>query len=290
MLQQAINAMMLGTTFVLVAVAFSLAIAVLNFVNFSIPGLFMLAAMLLWGVLDAGGSLWVAIPAALTVTVLASLAVELATYRWMQEADHLSPLVSSIAILILIENLVILIGGSDIQALSGLIGRGTLSIGGMNLGLYQLLGLGLAVCTVIGLSWGLTATAEGRRIRAIAENPTTARLLGIRVDRSVPVVFALTGLITGLAGILFALAYQQVHPFMGEEVAFKGISAMIVGGLGSIWGAVLGGFVVAVAEVAAITGLGSGYADLVVYGLLLLFLIVFPKGLLGGSAHGHEKF
>ncbi|MGE5148231.1 MAG: ABC transporter permease subunit, partial [Candidatus Eiseniibacteriota bacterium] len=105
----------------------------------------------------------------------------------------------------------------------------------------------------------------------------------------VPVVFVVSGLFTAFGGILFALTYQQVQPFMGEAVALKGISAMIVGGMGSIWGAVAGGLLIGIAEVLAVQLVGADFVDIVVYGLLLLILMVRPTGLFGAVALGKGK-
>ena len=98
----------------------------------------------------------------------------------------------------------------------------------------------------------------------------------------VPLVFVISGLFAALAGILFALNYRQVHPFMGEALGLKGISAMVVGGMGNIWGAIAGGLIIGLAEVLAIDAFGADVVDIVVYGLLLGILILRPTGLFGG--------
>jgi branched-chain amino acid transport system permease protein len=153
----------------------------------------------------------------------------------------------------------------------------------------QLLGLAVTIALVGVLSLVLRRTRVGRGLRAIAESPDTAIMLGVDIFKVVPVVFVISGLFTAFGGILFALNYQQVQPFMGEEVALKGISAMIVGGMGSIWGAVLGGLIIGVAEVASIQMVGADFVDIVVYGLLLLILMVRPTGLFGRAALAKGK-
>jgi len=136
----------------------------------------------------------------------------------------------------------------------------------------------------------LLKTQMGRALRAVAESATTAEILGIGVTRLVPAVFIIGGLFAALAGMLFALNYQQVHPYMGEEVALKGISAMVIGGMGNVWGAVLGGLLIGLAEVLSIHFLNADFVDFFVYGLLLVILFFKPTGLLGASKSVQEKF
>ena len=108
-------------------------------------------------------------------------------------------------------------------------------------------------------------------------------LPGVDINRIVPVVFLVSGLFAALAGVIFALNYRQVQPFMGEVVGLKGISAMIVGGMGNIWGAIAGGLIIGLVEVISIGYFGADFVDIAVYGLLLLILFIRPTGLLAGS-------
>jgi branched-chain amino acid transport system permease protein len=139
----------------------------------------------------------------------------------------------------------------------------------------------------IALIWGLALvqarTRFGRGLRTIAEDADTALILGVDINRIVWAVFVLGGLFAALGGAVFALNYRQVHPFMGEAVGLKGISAMIVGGMGNIWGAIAGGLIIGLVEVMAIGYLGADFVDIAVYGLLLLILFVRPTGLFTGA-------
>lgn len=279
---------MLGSVYVLVAVALTLSIGILNFLNFSIPGLFMLSGTLTWLLINNGIAWPIAILAALIVVCAVSLVVERFTYRWMKDSDPEVPLVSSLGFLILFENLMVVSIGSDQQAFPRIIADFNLRIGGLLLGGAQIISLVLSLVLVIMISWVLAKTQYGRRVRAIAENRETAALLGINIDRIVPIIFVVSGLLAAIGGILFAFNYLQVSPFMGGEIGLKGISAMIVGGMGSVWGAILGGLLIGVAEVLSIYLIGSDFVDIIVYGLLLIILIVRPQGLFG-RADQREK-
>jgi branched-chain amino acid transport system permease protein len=284
--QQLVNGLMLGSVYALVAVAFTFTMGVLKFLNFSIPGIFMIAGMVTWAMLKGGLSLAVAVPAALLLGAALSYAVERLTYPQMSRGDHFVPLVSSMAFLILLENLVLIAWGSDQQRLVLPFASASARVGDIVIGVPQLVGLAIAVGVVWALDLVLKRTRVGRGLRSIAEDSETATLLGVSVGRVVPVVFLIGGVFTALAGVLFALNYQQASPFMGEEVALKGISAMVVGGMGNIWGAILGGLVIGVVETAAIHWFGARTVDIWVYGLLLAILFVRPTGLLASPLGG----
>jgi branched-chain amino acid transport system permease protein len=282
--QQIINGLMLGSVYAMVAVALTLSIGVLNFLNFSIPGLFMIGGMATWALIHAGAPWPLAILGALAVTAAISLIVERFTWRWLRGADHFVPLVSSMAFLILFEHLAIAIWGSQMRPLPSLFAGADWRVGPFVISLPQLAGLALSIVSIFGLSLLLERTRLGRGLRTIAEDSDTALILGVDIGRLVPVVFVLAGLFAALAGALFALNYRQVHPFMGEAIGLKGISAMIVGGMGNVWGAILGGLVIGIAEVLSVSYAGANFVDISVFGLLLLILIVRPTGLMRGLA------
>jgi branched-chain amino acid transport system permease protein len=280
--QQIVNGLMLGSVYALVAVAFTLAIGVLNFLNFSIPGLFMVAGMATWFALKSGLPWPVAALLAIASGGLLSLVVERFTWRLIRHSDHFVPLVTSMAFLILLENVVLIVWGSDLQRVPVPFATLSVRIGPTVVAVPQLIGLVCAVVAVACLDQLLRRTRIGRGLRTIAEDPQTARLLGVPLGRIVPVVFVAGGLFTALGGFLFALNYQQASPFMGEEVALKGISAMVIGGMGNIWGAILGGLLIGVVETFSIHMFGARAVDIGVYGLLLAILFFRPTGLLGG--------
>ena len=279
--QQIINGVMLGAIYVLVAVSFTLAMGVLNFLNFSIPGLFMVGGMVTWSLLKLGCHPVVAIGGALITAALVALLVERLSYRRMRNSDPEVPLVSSLGFLVLLENLALVTVGSDQQAFPALVPDFNLRVSGLVIGAAQLMSLVVALGVVSWLSYMLQSTNIGRQIRSVAENRETSELLGINVGRLVPQIFVASALFTALGGILFATNYMQVSPFMGESVGFKGVAAMIIGGMGSVWGAVLGGLLIGLAEVLSISFIGADVVNITVYGLLLVLLILRPQGLLG---------
>jgi branched-chain amino acid transport system permease protein len=279
--QQIINGLMLGSVYAMVAVALTLSIGVLNFLNFSIPGLFMIGGMGFWALTQAGVPWPLAILGALTVAAAISMIVERFTWRWLRGAEPFVPLVSSMAFLILFEHLAVVIWGSEMRPLPLQFAGTDWRLGPFIVSVPQLLGLGLSLASILTLSLVLRHTRLGRGLRTIAEDSETALMLGVDVNQLVPVVFVLAGLFAAVAGALFAIDYRQVHPFMGEAIGLKGISAMIVGGMGNVWGAIAGGLIIGIAEVLSVGYLGANFVDISVFGLLLAILIVWPAGLFG---------
>jgi branched-chain amino acid transport system permease protein len=286
--QQIINGLMLGSVYAMVVVALTLSIGVLNFLNFSIPGLFMIAGMSTWALIHAGVPWPLAILAALAITTAVSLVVERFTWRWLRGAEHFVPLVSSMAFLLMFEHLAIAWWGSEMRVLPPLFAGTDWRIAGFVISLPQLAGLMVSIASIWGLSALLKRTSLGRGLRTIAEDSDTALLLGIDIGRIVPIVFALAGLFAAIAGVLFALNYRQVQPFMGEAVGLKGISAMIVGGMGNTWGAIAGGLIIGIAEVLSVGYVGANFVDISVFGLLLLILFIRPTGLFAGLPAGRS--
>lgn len=300
--QQLINGVMLGAIYVTVALAFNLTIGILNFLNFTIPAVFMLVAVIA-GATEARGlpfglsgplSWATALAVGIAAGLLASLLVERLTFRYLKTrygdaTEHAIPLVSSLGFLLIFQNLARMFFGTEPHRFASPITDANLRIAGLIVSIPQLLSLALALLVVLMLTRLLRVTKVGRALRAIAENPDATLLMGVDVKRIVPVVFALSGLLCGVAAAIFAVNYGQVYSGMGDEIGNKAIAGMVLGGLGSIWGAVLGGLIVGVAETLSIQFLGGDSVQAVVWGLLLVAFVLWPEGIFGHHAIGKGK-
>ena len=301
--QQILNGLMLGSIYVGVAVAFTLTIGILNFLNFTIPVLFMLAGMVGWSLSFYGlpfglsGPLgWLpSLAIGILAAIAASLLVERFTYRYFKAkhgdaTEHAIPLVSSLGFLLIFEYMILIAHGSDPRGFHTPFTDLNWRFAGLVISIPQVLSLLISLAVVAGLSLLLTRTKLGRALRATAENPDAAVLMGVEVNRIVPIVFILTGLLCGLAGALFAVNYSEVSPYMGDQVGTKAIAGMVLGGLGSVWGAIAGGLIVGLTETLSIYFFGATSAQITVWGLLLLLLLFRPQGLFGHNAIGKGKF
>ncbi|SHH35953.1 branched-chain amino acid ABC transporter permease [Bradyrhizobium erythrophlei] len=282
--QQVVNGLLLGGIYALVALAFSLTIGILNFLNFSIPALFMLGGIVSCAMLAKGYSIAVSIAVALAVTGGVSLVIERFTFRWLKNSDSHIPLVSSLGFLVLFENLVVIYFGSDAVGYPSPFGGASIRIVSVLISLPQLASFAISLLLIVACYLIVTRTKLGRGLRSIAESPTISEMLGVDVGRTVSGMYLISGLLAGVGGALFGISYLQVSWDMGSEVALKGISAMVLGGMGNIWGALLGALIIAVVEVLTISYVSSEAVNIVVYGVLLALILLVPNGLLGDRA------
>ena len=232
---------------------------------------------------------------ALVVVSLLSLVIERFTYRYMKAkygdaTEHALPLVSSLGFLIIFEHFVIGRWGSDPLTMDSPFGNASFYVGTVQFSTPQTISLALSLAIVFSISLMLKKTKLGRALRSIAERPDTATLMGVDVNRIVPLVYVIAGLLCGIAGVLFAINYTTLDAYIGDKVATIAIAGMVLGGLGNVWGAVVGGLFVGLLEVLSIHWLGASIVKVPIWGMLLLILIIKPTGLFGHSAIGKGKF
>jgi branched-chain amino acid transport system permease protein len=222
-----------------------------------------------------------------------SVLLEFIAFRPLRErgAARLSQLISSIGAALVLVNLAqfafqALYNATEARypqnlALFPFVGTEPMIFGSLRISPIHLVILGIGIVLMIGLQFLVTRTKLGQQMRAVAFNQRIASLLGIDVSQVYVLTFFLAGLFGGAAGMLFGVAYGQITPFIGETVALIGLTAIVLGGLGSIQGAVLGGFLVAALQTFSTAAGGSSYRDVIVFSVLFLVLLVRPQGLLG---------
>ncbi|MBN8640062.1 MAG: branched-chain amino acid ABC transporter permease [Anaerolineae bacterium] len=287
-LQQIVNAVWLGGVYSLFSLGYSLVFSVLGVLNLAHSAIFMWGAFIgLWFVLQLGLSVWLSIPLAMIGAALISVALERIAFAPLRQrnAPRISQLISSIGASILLVSIAQLVFGTQPQRFPlGSIPTDVIPGLPFRVTPIQVIILLVALGLVAALNLLITRTKTGQAMRAVAFNEKTASLLGIHVGRVFMLTFALAGALAGAAGVLYGLAYNSMTPFIGEQVALKGLTVIVLGGMGSIQGAVIGGFVVAGLEVFSIAQGGSNYRDAIVFALLFVILLVRPQGLVGQKA------
>ncbi len=285
--QQIVNAIWLGGVYSLFALGYALVFSVLGVLNLSHSAIFMWGAFIgLIAVTEFGISVWLSIPIAMLGAGLISVLVDIVAFAPLRRrnAPRISQLISSIGASILLVSIAQNgnVFGSDIRrfpidsipndVIEGLPFRVTP---------IQVIILIVSLVLMALLQYMVMRTRLGQAMRAVAFNNRVAGLLGINVGGIYRITFFLAGALAGAAGVLFGLAYNSMTPFMGDAVALKGLTVIVLGGLGNISGAVVGGFVVAALEVFSIAAGGSNYRDAIVFALLFIILLVRPQGLVG---------
>lgn len=285
--QQIVNAIWLGGVYSLFALGYALVFSVLGVLNLAHSAVFMWGAFIgLLVVLNFNFSVWLAIPIAMLGAGLISVLLDIVAFAPLRRrnAPRISQLISSIGASILLVSIAQhrSIFGSDIQRFPiGSIPNETIEGLPFRVTPIQIIILLVSVALMALLQYLVSRTRTGQAMRAVAFNQRVASLLGINVGGIFRLTFFLAGALAGAAGVLYGLAYNSMTPFMGDAVALKGLTVIVLGGLGNIQGAVVGGFLVAALEVFSIAAGGSNYRDAFVFTLLFLILLFRPQGLVG---------
>jgi branched-chain amino acid transport system permease protein len=264
LLQQAINALTLGSLYALIAIGLAITFSILDVVNFAQGSLVMWGAYLgAFFAVGLGLGLWVPMLASMFLVGLLGMALERAALQPLRIRN--APPVF----------------GPDTRAFPSPFPVRMIEVGGAQVSTLELTITGIALLLLTGLQAMLRRTRLGLAMRAIAQDGRVAGLMGIDTNRVVALAFGVGAAVGGVGGVLTGIYYNSVDISMGYSAGLKGFSAMVIGGMGSLPGAILGGFLLGTAETAATTVFWSGYRDIVAFSLLILVLIVRPSGLLG---------
>jgi branched-chain amino acid transport system permease protein len=283
LLQQLVNGLTLGAVYTLIALSFSLVMGVLSILNLAIGEVFMLGGYLGFALLAAHVPLGLALLGGMVSTAVVSIVIEKVAYQPLRDAPLITPMLSTLGCSIILQNLVTNLWGSDpLQLPSELFDR-RIPLGPISIGLMQLAIIGVTVVLVALVALLVKKTSAGRALRAVAENRDVARLLGVSPQRVTLLAFAISGALAGAGGVLVSLHYAAITPYVGVDIGLKAIAVMVIGGTTNVWGALLAGPLIGIAEVLTIAYGGSQARDLVVYGLMILILLLRPQGLLGGA-------
>jgi branched-chain amino acid transport system permease protein len=296
-LQQIINGLVLGSIYALVALGYTMVYGILGLINFAHGDIVMVGAMValaVFQVLAASGvpipvTLLLALAASMTICIALGVSIERVAYRPLRRAPRLAPLITAIGVSILIQYTAALIWGKQYIALPTLFKTTQLDLGGAHLTDLQAAIFILACTVMAGLYWFVTRTRLGAAMRATEQNPDVAGLMGININLIIALTFVIGSGLAAVAGLMVVLYYGIGHYYMGFILGLKAFTAAVLGGIGNVTGAMLGGLLLGVIESLAsgyigdLTGgvFGSNYRDVFAFLVLVLVLIFRPSGLMG---------
>jgi branched-chain amino acid transport system permease protein len=284
LVQQLANAVFLGAVYALFAIGYTLVFGVLDILNLAHAAIFMAAAFVALWLVGAGLPLPLAFVVAVVFAGLLGILLDRVAFAPLRKrnAGTLVPLISSIGAAIVIQGVVRgFFGPNERRFPDNGLGAVQFHLGSLTLGALDLTILGIALGLMLLLSYVMRSTPLGRSIRAVADDRIAAALLGIDLERTIALTFFIASALGGAAGILIGLQYNSVSVDMGSRIELKGLAIIILGGMGSVTGAVLGAFILALAETLSVVWIGSSYRDAVAFGVMFLILILRPAGLLG---------
>lgn len=283
--QQLINALSLGSVYALFALGFTLVFGVLGVINLAHGAIFMLGsyvALLLVNQFQM--SLWLAMLIAMLTCGMIGVIVDFLVLRPLRKrnAPHLAPMIATIGVAIMITNVAQGFFGAENKRFPfGTIPEESFTVGNLHLTAVQLAIVLISFALMVVLLIIMRRTQLGRALRAIAESPKAAYLLGINVEGLFLFTSFAAAALGGAAGVLVGLSFNAISPFMGQPMLHKGIAVIILGGMGDIRGALIGGLFLGFAEVMSVAYLSSDFRDAVAFGLLFVILLVRPSGMFG---------
>jgi branched-chain amino acid transport system permease protein len=280
--QQLVNGMMLGSTYALVAIGYTLIFGVLRLLHLAHGEVFMVGAfaglqlVLLWHFGPLG-----ALIGGLLGSALLGMLLELVAFRPIRRHGnaHLAPIVSTLGAGLVIQELMTKFFGAEQSSFPSSLHSVVYDLGFIAVTGTQLFIVGAAAMSMIVLHQFVTRTRYGMALRAASESIEIASILGINVDTVILLTFAVASALAGIAGVLVGLNFSAISPYMGIDMGIKGMAVMLIGGLGSLYGAMLGGLILGMGEVLSVAYLESAYRDAFTFGLMILILIVRPGGL-----------
>jgi branched-chain amino acid transport system permease protein len=293
--QLAVNGLTLGSVYALIALGYSLVYGVLKLLNFAHGEVYMIGAFLGYGTLHMlGGAADPALPVAILLPILmvvaalgsglVGVAIERFAYRPLRTAPRIAPLVSALGTSFFLQNAVLLVVGARILRYESekLVDVSSgIHEGVLNVSVMRLLVIGVSLAVMIGLMIFMRRSKLGKAMRATSYDPEAAQMMGLDVNRVIMVTFFIGSALAGVAGVMSGLVYNRVFQTMGFVAGLKGFTASVVGGIGSVQGAMAGGLIIGFAESFAQGYVSTTFYDVVVFLVLIGFMLIRPRGLFG---------
>ena len=299
LIQQIINGLVLGSMYALVALGYTMVYGIINLINFAHGEVLMVGALTSWTIIGLmqegmpGTPGWLILLCAMLIAcVVASVlnfVIEKVAYRPLRNSPKLAPLITAIGMSILLQTLAMIIWKPNFKPYPNLLPAVPYNVGGAVITTTQILILALTAVSLAILMWVVNRTRLGRAMRATAENPRVAALMGVKPDFVISATFVIGAILAAIAGVMWAANYGTVQHTMGFLPGLKAFTAAVFGGIGNLGGAVVGGILLGLIEsigagyIGALTGgvLGSHYSDIFAFIVLIIVLTLRPSGLLG---------
>lgn len=286
-LQQLINGLTIGGIYAMIAVGYTMIYGVIQLINFAHGEIYMLGAFFaVTFITFLKLPFYAAFLLSMASCAVAGVLLDIFAYRPLRNSPRLAALITAIGMSIFLQNLAMIIWGSRPKpfphdALPAYFEKTAVTFSGVNLSWFHIFIFAVTIIMMFGLNFIIQKTKWGKAMRAVAQNKTMASLSGINVNRVISYTFALAGSLGGAAGIMVGAYYNSLYPTMGYVAGVKAFAAAVLGGIGSVPGAMLGGVILGVAEALGAGYLSSLYRDGISYAVMIIVIILIPSGLFG---------
>lgn len=281
---QIINGLSVGSIYALVALGYSMVYGIVKLINFAHGDVIMFGAYTVFVTLVLSGlPLWISILLAVVLTALCGVLIERLAYRRLLDAGapRISLLITALGVSMLLQNLSQIVFSSSAKAMPSLIPSQTVNVLGAPVSMVTIITILTMIAVMIGLTALINRTKVGKAMRAVSEDADAAKLMGIHTGRTVAFTFAVGSALAAVAAVLYIATYRQISPFMGSMLGLKAFVAAVLGGIGSVPGAMVGGLIMGVVESLTKGYISSTMADAVVFGILIIVLLFKPAGIMG---------
>jgi len=283
-LQQLVNGLAIGSIYALIALGYTMVYGIIQLINFAHGDVLMIGAFIGYFATTTFHLGFVpALILAMAACALLGVIIERVAYRPLRNSPRITLLITAIGVSLVLEYTMVRLVGPGVRAYPPLTGflDGAFTIGGVNIKNIQIVIVGVSVTLMLLLQFVVKGTSTGKAMRAVSQDPEAARLMGISVDKTISLTFAIGSALAGAAGVLLGVYYNSIQPLMGISYGLKAFVAAVFGGIGLIPGALVGGYAIGLLET-LVKGSGfSMFSDGVVYAVLIIVLIVRPTGLMG---------
>ncbi len=282
LIQTLISGLSLGSIYALIALGYTMVYGIAKMLNFAHGDIIMVGAYaVIASILTLNLPPVVAILVSVVVCVVLGVTIEFLAYRPLRQAPPLSVLITAIGVSYLLQNLALLIFGSEQKATPTIFKLPTIELGGVYIDGITLITLVVTAIIMICLTLFIGKTRMGKAMRAVSEDKGAAELMGISVNRTITITFAIGSALAAVAALFYGMSYIYIRPTTGSMPGIKAFTAAVFGGIGSIPGAMLGGILMGIIEQLSKTYISTLWSDAIVFGVLVLVLVVKPTGLLG---------
>ena len=281
-LQQVINALRIGSIYAVIAIGYTMVYGIIKLINFA-HGEIMVFGSYFAFIMATNTNLHflIILPIAMILTAILGVVIEKVAYAPLRKAPRLSALITAIGMSFLLQNVMLLIFGSEPKRMPELFSIDSIEISGIKIDSITIITVGLSVLFMIGLQLFIKNTKPGKAMRAVSEDNAAAVLMGINVSRIISLTFAIGSALGALGGVLYSIAFTQIYPTMGVMPGLKAFVAAVLGGIGVMPGAMLGGFLIGIVETFTKAYISTTWADGIVFSILIIILFFKPSGLLG---------
>lgn len=281
-LQQLINGLHVGSIYALIALGYTMVYGIIKLINFAHGDIMMLGAFTAFMTLT---TFQLPIGVVLLITMIfcaiAGMLIERIAYKPLRNAPRISALITAIGVSFVLENLFLILFGASSKPFPYHINLPPLSIGPLQITWITIITLLLSVGIMLMLDFFIKKTKIGKAMRAVSEDQDAAQLMGINTSTTISITFAIGSALGGVGGVLYSIAYPQIQPYMGVMPGLKAFIAAVLGGIGIMPGAMLGGFLMGIIESLTKGYISTLWSDAIVFGILILVLLIKPTGILG---------